>query len=284
MSMKHALLTTTFTLLLSTTVLIINSQVCVPTSAVPYSSEMPGITNFSCNTINRTSLSIEDPGNSYIMTSDTTTLVKGVTYPVSVTHTRDASFFPTAKNNIRIWIDYNNDNVLDTVTELSMGLYGQTFGTSNGNITIPLSASTATVRMRVTAKMSSDAGHSYPSPCDNPADPIGYHGEIEDYTVNIIPNNSLDDFPSGLTNFTIYPNPVSEDFTINYSLMVTSDVFINIYDVCGKKISVTTPKEHTSGSYALNLNTYGLGLEKSGIYFAELTVNNHKVIRRFVVK
>src|SRR5688572_2472977 len=85
------------------------AQWCNVTSALPYSADMPGITNVTLNTINRNSLPIENyPGNSYVNTGVSTTLTAGQTYSFSITHTRDAVNFPTARNNIRVWIDYNH--------------------------------------------------------------------------------------------------------------------------------------------------------------------------------
>src|SRR5690242_4856215 len=158
------------------------AQWCTVTTAIPYSPDMPGITNVTLNTINRNSLPIENyPNNSYVNTGISTTLNAGQTYSFSITHTRDAVNFPTARNNIRVWIDFNHDFSFDDPGEMVVSLDFQTFGTSTAMITIPSSVTVGPTRMRVTAKMSSDAGHSVPTPCDNPADPLGYHGEIEDY-------------------------------------------------------------------------------------------------------
>jgi len=107
-------------------------------------------------------------------------------YTISITHTRDAVIFPDARNNIRVWIDYNNNGTLDDAGETVVSFDQQTFGTTTGSFTVPTTATLGNTRMRVTIKMSDDAGHTLPTPCDNPPDPLGYHGEFEDYTVNII--------------------------------------------------------------------------------------------------
>src|SRR6185503_7425692 len=90
------------------------AQWCPVTTALPYSPDMPGITNVTLNTINRTSLPIENyPNNSYVSTGISTTLTAGQTVAVSITHTRDVNIFPSARNNIRVWIDYNLDYSFD---------------------------------------------------------------------------------------------------------------------------------------------------------------------------
>src|SRR5215213_7249975 len=115
----------------------LSAQWCNVTSAIPYSADMPGITNVTLNTINRNSLPIENyPANSYVNTGVSTTLNAGQTYSFSITHTRDAVVFPTARNNIRVWIDYNHDFSFDDPVEMAVSLNYQTYGTSMAMITI----------------------------------------------------------------------------------------------------------------------------------------------------
>src|SRR5262245_38158698 len=84
---------------------------CVPASAKPYGKSMPGITQVSLANIDRTSLPFESPQSSYALASDTTTLTAGEVYSITVTHTRDSVVFPNARNNIRVWIDYDKNGV-----------------------------------------------------------------------------------------------------------------------------------------------------------------------------
>src|SRR3954471_12381966 len=150
------------------------AQWCNVTTAIPYSTDMPGITNVTFNTINRNSLPIEDyPNNSYVNTGISTTLNAGQTYSFSITHTRDAVVFPTARNNIRVWIDFNHDYSFDDPCEMVVSLNHQTYGTSTAMITIPANVTVGATRIRVTAKMSDDAGPTIPPSCDNPPDPLG---------------------------------------------------------------------------------------------------------------
>lgn len=135
-----------------------------------------------------------------------TTVVSGQSYPVTV------KTGVTNGENVRIWIDYNNDGVLSNTTE-------QVFASNSivqnhsGNITISTSAVTNTpLRMRV----GSDASfNTPPTPCAN----VNY-GQFEDYTVKILPNNiaPIADFTitvldscQGIVKFTdlSVPNPTS---------------------------------------------------------------------------
>ena len=184
-----------------------SAQWCTPTGAAAYSSNMPGITNVTLNTINRTSTAIENSANNYTNTGQSTTLSKGTQYTISITHTRDAVVFPNVQNNIRVWIDYNQDGQLDDPGETVVSLDLQTFGTTTANFTVPLTALSGNTRMRVTAKMSAQGGHTFPTPCNIPADPGGYHGELEDYNLTITGSSAVEEF-NVINSLSLFPSPI----------------------------------------------------------------------------
>jgi|GEM_PF-5018559 len=162
------------------------AQYCMLPGRTPYSTLQPGITNFQLNTINRTSGNSESATSVVVATGLSTTLTAGQTYTISMSHSEDTQFFIGDRNNLRVWIDYNSnfsytdagETVLLKDLEAPATTYTATF-------TVPLSTPPGTTFLRATAKMSSDAGHTLPTSCDIPADPLGYHGEMEDYTVVI---------------------------------------------------------------------------------------------------
>ena len=160
---------------------------CVPASAKPYGKYMPGITHVTLANIDRASLPFESPQSSYALATDTTTLTAGEVYSITVTHTRDSVVFPNARNNIRVWIDYDKNGVFADSELVGLANYVP-FGSTVITFRVPRTVvPVAQTRMRVTAKMSDEAGHSIPTPCDDPPDRLGYHGEIEDYVVSIAP-------------------------------------------------------------------------------------------------
>jgi hypothetical protein len=166
------------------------SQYCMLPGETPYSPLQPGITNFKLNGINRTSSNSESAGSVVVTTGLSTTLTAGQTYTVSISHSEDTQFFPGARNNIRVWIDYNNNlsfiDAGETVVLVDLEAPATTY---TAVFTVPASTPAGTVALRATAKMSADAGHTLPTPCNVPADPLGYHGEMEDYSVVIQPAN-----------------------------------------------------------------------------------------------
>jgi PKD repeat protein len=81
--------------------------------------------------------------------------------------------------NVRCWIDFNNDGVFAAAENV---FASQAIGTHNGNITIPLTAVLNTpLRMRIGSDRSVN---SIPSPCINLV-----NGQFEDYTVTVISNS-----------------------------------------------------------------------------------------------
>lgn len=182
--MEKKLTFTFFSMLISTALSF--SQYCMLPGQTPYSPQQPGITNFKLNTINRTSGNSESPSSVLVTTGLATTLTAGQTYTLSISHSEDAAIFPGARNNLRVWIDYNsNFSYLDANETVLTGNLQAPATTYTATFTVPTSILSGTYNLRATAKMSVDAGHSLPTPCDVPADPIGYHGEMEDYTVVI---------------------------------------------------------------------------------------------------
>jgi hypothetical protein len=134
-------------------------------------------------------------------TSQTINLNAGINYPFTVTHG-----FST--QNVRIWIDFDNDGTFDETTEL-VGSGSSVSGTvisTNGVIAIPATAPLGTHRMRVADRYSSQ-----PIPCNTD----GY-GEAHDYTVNIgaVPSCIA---PSNLSVTAVTANSASLSWTASSS-------------------------------------------------------------------
>jgi hypothetical protein len=165
------------------------SQYCMLPGQTPYAPQQPGITNFKLNTINRTSSNTENMSSVVVTTGQTTTLTAGQTYTISITHSEDSQNFPGARNNLRVWIDYNsNFSYTDAGETVLLKDLENPNTTYTATFTVPASTPSGTISLRATAKMSADAGHTLPTPCNNPNDPLGYHGEMEDYQLIISGN------------------------------------------------------------------------------------------------
>lgn len=210
-----------------------HAQWCVPTTAVPYAASMPGIVTFTCNTIVRTSQDIENyPYNSYVNTGLSTTLSKGESYNVTIAFTIDDLISPHM--NLRIWIDLNQDGQLDDPGETLLSVDHLPGPTHTGTITIPATATNGPTRMRVTAKMCSHGGHSLPTPCDMPPDPLGYHGEIEDYTVEIVDANGVLEHAGSIISAAIVPMPATDASELVITSTSAGALQADVLDMSGR--------------------------------------------------
>jgi hypothetical protein len=117
-------------------------------------------------------------------TSLSADIVQGQTYPFAVTLTN-----PYASDQLRIWVDWNQDGVFDHPDELvhesAVGI-----GPFTGNITIPTNSATGQTRMRIRVwDTAAEASGVSGGPCG-----IENWGEVEDYAVNVISGISCNDF------------------------------------------------------------------------------------------
>lgn len=262
-----------------------DAQYCMLPGRTSYSQFQPGIKNFKLNTINRTSSNVENPLSqpSLVVTTDTTIVKRGQAYTVTIVHTRDSTqpAFVNARNNIRMWIDYNNDKDFDDAGETVITADLQTFGTYTNTITIPATAPLGTVRLRVTAKMSADAGHSVPTSCDLPKDPIDYHGEMEDYHLKITPATGIGNVTTNSIGASLYPNPSTGVVSVIIDSKNNTQLGITLYDVTGKLVK-TLLQEPTQSNYKydFNLNNYNL---QSGVYFIKVTTAQGQSYQKLVL-
>ena len=83
-------------------------------------------------------------------------------------------------------------------------------------------------------------------------------------------------------NFKAYPNPASENVTLNYSLSTSSTISIKLYSVDGREVSTVFNGSQAAGNYTLNQNVSNL---QPGAYFfvlnsGETSVHYPMVIAR----
>ncbi|MBK9146220.1 MAG: hypothetical protein IPM12_00205 [Flavobacteriales bacterium] len=243
----------------------VDAQWCMPTTAIPYGPNMPGITQFSCNSISRVSADIENyPSNSYVNTGLTTTLVRGMSYPITMGFTIDALISPHM--NLRIWIDFNHDGQLDDAGETLLSVDHVAGPTHAGQITIPANAMTGPTRMRVTAKMCSHGGHTVPTPCDYPVDPLGYHGEIEDYTVNIADAVGIEE-QALLSRLALVPE--ADEVSFLFTLLVPGEVRLELLDAAGRVLHAGSTVSMHQGDHRARLPFKAA----QGAYFGRIWLN-----------
>ena len=258
------------------------AQWCVPNTITPYSPNMPGITHVVIGSIDRSSADLENyPYNSYVNTGLSTDLIQGNTYSVSITHTIDGSICPDM--NIRVWVDYNLDYSFDDVGETVISTDHHLPGTYTGTFTVPVTATPGISRMRVTAKMSNTGGHTLPTSCDFPADPLGYHGEIEDYTVNILNTTEINIPTANLADMSVFPSVLYDHATISFWMQSNASATIALYNAIGETAWTKNVNTKSSGRQVIDLDKNTLTDLRPGVYFIQLQSNNCKTTKRIVV-
>ncbi|PCH69915.1 MAG: hypothetical protein COC01_00325 [Bacteroidetes bacterium] len=143
-----------------------------------------GIFNVSIGSIDHSSDGASDGYMDYTCSARTT--LDG-----SKTHLMTIKTSSGNEENVRVWIDFNNDGSFDTSTEVVL-VSDSTLQTHNGVVSIPDSAvRDEPLRMRVGAAGKWEA---VPDPCTDIAD-----GQFEDYTVTIQPDSTAPVADFGIT-------------------------------------------------------------------------------------
>ncbi|WPO89727.1 GEVED domain-containing protein [Chryseobacterium sp. HR92] len=172
-------------------------------------------------------------------TSMTINLNAGLNYDFSVKH-------GYSDQNVRIWIDFNNDGTFDDAApELVASASSTLVGANNitsGLITIPSTVTPGTYRMRVGDRFSSD-----PIPCN-----ISGYGEAHDYTVVIgaVPTCFA---PTGLTVSAVTTNTAQIAWTAPAS--APGSGYEYYYSTSNTYPTAATVVSGTSNALTANLST-----------------------------
>ena len=78
----------------------------------------------------------------------------------------------------------------------------------------------------------------------------------------------------------LYPNPVKDQFTMEYELAASAKVSLELYDISGKRVQVFIADERPSGYQKENFTLKNV---RSGNYFLRMTVNDKVQTQRLSV-
>lgn len=110
-----------------------------------------------------------------------------------------------------------------------------------------------------------------------PANQTNYTAMVLDWTPNTTTVSDIKDQKI----FSIFPNPISDQSTVNYMLNEFSDVTISLYDVAGKLVNVLFDGNQNAGKYSLSLNTNGK--LKAGVYFVKMNMGRVQHTERILI-
>lgn len=263
------------------TIEIIAQTYCTPGVGTNFGH---GITNFTINgtpSINRSS----SPNEGYINTGLSTTLKRDSTYTVIINFSY-GTFCNYA--NLRIWIDYNGDGDFFDTGEMVVDVLNLSGTTSVARFfTIPSSAVPGLSRMRVTEKMTQSCGHTLPDPCNDPPDPLGYHGEYEDYDVTIAGITSIktlgNESPQEFSLYQNYPNPFNPTTKIRFALPPSargSFAKLAVYDALGREVVTLVNEQLKPGTYEVDWDGSSY---VSGVYYYKLIAGDYIDTKKMIL-
>ncbi|WP_442787762.1 reprolysin-like metallopeptidase [Flavobacterium suncheonense] len=198
-------------------------------------------------------------------TMQSTNLMINTTVSITITPAWNGS---SANEGYTVWIDYNQDG--NFASNEVVFKKSKTKDTSvSGSFVVPSNAVTGTTRMRVSMKY-----NGFPTACETFT-----NGEVEDYTVNLLPGTTAktEVKESVETNenlskldFKLYPNPVKGDI-LNLSNL-DGTISYRIYSMTGQQIANGNTETNSINVSAL----------KSGIYTIEVTDGMTVASKRFI--
>ncbi|HEX9827862.1 MAG TPA: zinc-dependent metalloprotease family protein [Flavobacteriaceae bacterium] len=202
-------------------------------------------------------------------TSISTNVNRDSSYNLTVNVNTDGDY----TTNTIVWIDWNQNCSFDDAGEeydLGSATNVANGTTSNSpSVTIPSSATLGSTIMRVTTKYDGDG---LPTSCENGAD-----GEVEDYTVNVLPTLDIETY--GFDNFKVYPNPNKGVFVIKLNTSLSRDINIDIFDLRGRKIYHNYYREAGDFNENIKLNNV-----QSGLYLLHISDGVRMAIKKIVVE
>lgn len=216
-----------------------------------------GITGVTLNTMNNISIDAS-AGYEDFTCNGGTTLIAGNTYQLTVTTGTNVY-----NENVRAWINYNNNGTFDIATEQIMST--NNVNTSHiASFTVPLSAVTGVpLRLRIADDYFSNPA---PQPCASVT-----NGQIEDYSIVIVPNN----FPPTANFNHIVTNPCT--YQVQFNNLSGSGVTSYYWDFGDGNNSILQNPTHQYGASG----TYVVWLYASNAFGTD-SVSNFVTINPFI--
>lgn len=248
--------------------LIITDDVCPSEGDLSFQTRTTGVI---FNTINNL-----DSGPKTVPYSDftaiSTTVEAGMNYDLSVRANSDGPYEIITK----VWIDWNQNCSFDDAGEeydlgTSADIADELTDGSPLTITVPNDAVQGSTIMRVSTKYTDPGSNDFPTSCET-----GFDGEVEDYTLNVINNLSVDD--NVLENLSVYPNPNNGEFSISFTPKSGEDITIQVYDIRGRSIYKNSYNTSTLFEEVVRLNN-----AQSGVYLLNILDGSHKVTKKIIV-
>jgi hypothetical protein len=106
---------------------------------------------------------------------------------------------------------------------------------------------------------------------------------LDSVKINPIPSTAVSvlDISAVENQINVYPNPASNDVTIQYNLKTNALVKIELFDMVGKSVMLLLPE--TQQSMEFYKKTWQINDLSSGLYFIKMTINENESTIKFSV-
>ena len=174
--------------------------------------------------------------------------------------------------NSNVWIDWNQNCSFNDPGEVYD--LGSATNVTNGttlnsplSILVPANAVLGNTIMRVSTKYDTAA-----NACED-----GFDGEVEDYTINVLPTLTVEQF--GFDNFKVFPNPNNGTFTIQLNGSLERNINIALYDISGRIIFNKSFQNVGDFNQEIQLNHV-----QSGLYILNVNDGFRKTTRKLIIE
>lgn len=100
--------------------------------------------------------------------------------------------------------------------------------------------------------------------------------------INITGNNVGIEEETALSNIILYPNPTSENSTLEIEMIESKNIEIDVFDVLGKKVSEVFKGKLNVGLHKFNIEKYNS--MNPGIYFVRIKSGNGIKVEKLMIK
>jgi hypothetical protein len=253
----------------STTVnLSITDGVCASEGNMDWATSTTGV---EFNTISNLNTGKTAPYSDY--TAMSTDVNRNSPYNLSVYANSDGNY----QIITYAWIDWNQNCSFNDAGEqydlgTSANINNQLTVNSPLAITVPIDAALGNTIMRVSTKYTSPNANDFPTSCE-----VDFDGEVEDYTVNVLAQLSVDEF--SLDNLSIFPNPNQGEFTIKFSANSSENISIQVFDIRGRSILNKSYKNTGEFNQIIRLNN-----AQAGLYLLQINDGSRTVTKKIIVE
>ncbi|MFT5231919.1 MAG: bacillolysin, partial [Candidatus Azotimanducaceae bacterium] len=246
-----------------------SNAVTVTTQAAPTtyceSSDYTNMPEFGISKVELGSINNSSGFNSYSDFTDiTTNITKGSQNMIMITKYNNYGLLW----GYAVWIDLNGDLDFEDAGELVWSKEPSNETLNPGAFTVPFSEFTGTTRMRVSMKY-----NAIPTSCGD-----AKHGEVEDYSVNIVAGDaplaktSIEKLGNEklTSNLYLYPNPA--DNILNVSLADYINTTYKIINLLGQQV----------GTGKLSESAIDINALEAGVYILEINNGQKTHFKKFV--